>query len=421
MEKAPIIQRNRIWHIRRRVPKRYASIESREYVHLSLHTDSRSIAEGKWQGVWDNQVEAWEAKLAGDTADAEKRHAAAVELARVRGFRYLPTREVLELDTKDVLARVEASSDAREAAALLGTVDRPKITINKALEMYWDLAKDKTLRKSPDQIRRWKNPRLKAVRNFVHVCGDKPIDEITRDDILEFREWWYEKLAANTHTASSANKDLGHLSAVLKLVNSKKRLGLPLRDLLGELSFDESDQRRRPPFSTEWIKTKLLAEGALDGLNREARCVLLAMINTGARPSELTTLNGSTIDLTSRIPSISVRPDGRDTKSPNAIRQLPLLGVSLDAMRECPNGFPRYFDRPGLSATINNYLEAHKLKETENHTLSCLRHSFEDRMLAAGIDVRIRKDLMGHSKNGVVFGEGATLDHAATLLRPLAL
>jgi hypothetical protein len=53
-------------------------------VHLSLHTDSQSVAEGKWRAIRDNQVEAWEAKLAGDTADAEKRDAAARELVAAK-------------------------------------------------------------------------------------------------------------------------------------------------------------------------------------------------------------------------------------------------------------------------------------------------------------------------------------------------
>ncbi|MEP3895135.1 MAG: tyrosine-type recombinase/integrase [Litorimonas sp.] len=421
MAHAPIKLRENTWWLRRRVPKRYQSVENRKYVHVSLHTDSKSVAESKWRDVWNNEVEAWEARLAGDTADAEKRHAAAVELAKVRGFRYMPTQDVLKLPTEAILERVEAAKDVTDAAALLGTISKPKITVKKALAMYWDLARDKTLRKSPDQIRRWENPRKKAIRNFTLVCGDKSIDEISRDDMLDFRDWWYERLAAETHSAGSANKDIGHLSGILKLVNSKKRLGLDLPMGLSELTFPEGTQNRRPPFSTEWIKTKLLAEDALRGLNHEARCILLAMVNTGARPSELTTLNEATIDLVSSIPSISVKPDGRETKSPNAVRTLPLLGVSLEAMRDCPKGFPRYFDKPGLSATINKYLGAHGLKETPDHTLYCLRHSFEDRMLEASIDVRIRKDLMGHSKDGVVYGKGASLERTTKLLAPMAL
>ena len=65
-------------------------------------------------------------------------------------------------------------------------------------------------------------------------------------------------------TANSANKDLIHLGDVLKTVNTMKRLGLELP--LGELSFKEGEKQTRPPFSEEWIRTRLLAPGALDGL-----------------------------------------------------------------------------------------------------------------------------------------------------------
>jgi hypothetical protein len=84
MTKSPITLRNNTYYIRRRVPKRYALVEDRSMVHLSLHTDSQSVAEGKWRAIRDNQVEAWEAKLAGDTADAEKRDAAARELVAAK-------------------------------------------------------------------------------------------------------------------------------------------------------------------------------------------------------------------------------------------------------------------------------------------------------------------------------------------------
>jgi len=68
---------------------------------------------------------------------------------------------------------------------------------------------------------------------------------------------------------------------VLKTVNTMKRLGLSLP--LGELSFKEGEKLTRPPFSEDWIRTRLLATGALDGLNGQARALLLGMINTGLR------------------------------------------------------------------------------------------------------------------------------------------
>jgi integrase len=238
---------------------------------------------------------------------------------------------------------------------------------------------------------------------------------------LDFREWLLERIIAKEITPNSGNKDLGHLGDVLKTVNRLKRLGLDLAPILSELTFKEGEKRTRPPFSTKWIKQKILAPDALAGMNKEARCVVLAMINTGARPSELTTLNSGTIDLTSRIPSITIKTDGREVKTPSSLRTIPLLGVSLAAFQECPKGFPHYFDKPGLSATVNSFFTENGLRETPEHSFYSLRHSFEDRMLAAEIDERVRRDLMGHSLGRQRYGKGAELDHAARLLKPLVL
>ena len=89
-------------------------------------------------------------------------------------------------------------------------------------------------------------------------------------------------------------------------------------------------------------------------------------------------------------------------------------------MKECPEGFPRYFDKAGVSGTVNCYFDDHGLRQPPDHSLYSLRHSFEDRMLREGIDYRIRKDLMGQRLNGEIYGEGATLDQAAALLKPIS-
>ncbi len=74
-----------------------------------------------------------------------------------------------------------------------------------------------------------------------------------------------------------------------------------------------------------------------------------------------------------------------------------------------------------LSATVNKFLRANGLLETDDHSLYSLRHSFEERMLAAGIDDRIRRDLFGHALDRERYGGGASLEMARDLLIPLAL
>lgn len=416
-------------YLYKRVPKRYASVEPRKLVWVSLKTDSASTAKMKGDAVWEQLIAAWEAKLAGADGDAEQSFAAARDLAEAKGFRYLRADKVAELPLEEIRDRISAvtrandkqnSIDLREASALLGGAREPSLVISRCLELYWSLAKDRTLGKSPDQIRRWENPRKKAIQNLVQVIGDKPIDQITGDDMLDFRNWWVERLEVEELTPNSANKDLIHLGDVLKTVNRMKRLGLVLP--LSDLALKDIEAKTRPPFSREWITGRLLAPGALNGLNAEARTILLVMINTGCRPSELAALSGNTIRLEEDVPYISIEPEGRQMKSAYARRTIPLLGVSLDAIRACPEGFPRYRgSSAGLSATVNKYLRENGLMETPDHVLYSLRHSFEDRMLAAGIDDRVRRDLFGHRLTREKYGDGATLKQKQAMLQAAAL
>lgn len=418
--------RGKYYQLYKRVPKRYAAIEHRTFVWLSLHTDSKSIAESKADGAWAQMVAAWEARLAGDQTDAVKRFDAARELAAVRGFRYMDAATVAQRPLEDVIRRVQAVPskngipDRLEAAALLGGASSEGIKVSTSLDLYWKLAADKTLGKSEDQLRRWRNPRIKAVKNFIAVVADKPIAEITGDDMLDFRSWWLDRITAGEVSTNAANKDLVHLGDVLKTVNKMKRLGLVLP--LSDLSFKEGEAGKRPPFSIKFISEKLLAPSALDGLNPEARGILLTMINTGARPSELAGLTSKCIRLDHDVPHISIEPVERQLKSANARRVIALAGVSLDALSGFRDGFPRYRkSSASLSATVNKFLRANGLTETPDHTLYSLRHSFEDRLLAAGVDERIRRDLLGHALNRERYGAGASLEHLRDIVTKVAL
>ena len=144
------------------------------------------------------------------------------------------------------------------------------------------------------------------------------------------------------------------------------------------------------------------------------------MVNTGYRPSEGAALTEETIYLNGDVPHIRIEPDGRQLKSQYARREIPLTGVSLEAFTAFPEGFPRYRDSASLSATVNKYLKANGLLETPDHSFYSLRHSFEDRMLEAGIDERIRRDLFGHTLDRERYGKGASLARKAELLAGLA-
>ena len=252
-----IKKRGNIYQLVQRVPRRYQPVEARETVWISLHTDSETAAKVKAPLAWAQMIEAWDARLAGDSPDAESRLEAAKELAAMRGFRYLPAARVAKLPREELLQRIEAvqtSGDApvkTEAAAILGIVAEPAITVSRALELFWTLAKAKTLGKSEAQVKKWKSPIKQAIRDFIAVIGDKALHEITRDDVRSFRDWWLERIETEDLNPSNVNKNMDHFGKVLKLVNCSipehcidpRRLPLfiarsALRDLIAGLQAD---------------------------------------------------------------------------------------------------------------------------------------------------------------------------------------
>jgi len=421
-----ILMRNTTLYLRRAVPKRYRGIEPRAEVWLSLRTDSPKLAGDRAVTVWIDMLARWDAIMAGDTSEAEGKYLAALDVAKTHGFRFMPTAAIAALPVGKILDRVEVANartgeiDPKLIPGILGTAKKPEITLSRALDIYWEVAAEKADGKSMDQVRRWKNPRIKAFKNLIDVIGDVPLSEIDADRFLDFRDWWRRKLATKGLTRNSANKDFTHICSTLKEVVTMKRLGLTLPfDSLKAFS-ESAEKGIRLPFSETWIRDKLLAPRALDGLNLEARCLLLGIINTGYRPSEAQDLLPPHIRLDADVPHISIEPVNRTLKNDTSKRIIPLVGVSLEAFRACPGGFPRYAGKAGLSGTVNKFLRENGLAETPEHTFYGLRHSFEDRLLDRDVDERIRRDLMGHALGRQRYGKGASLEKLAAQIQLIA-
>lgn len=421
------ILRSGTYYIRRRVPARFASVEGRNEVWISLKTDSQKLAQEKAQRVWMEHLRAWEAQLLGQSDDAFERQKSAKLVAQGMGFDYVPIDQVAQLSTEAILERVEAAVSAigprneQTLSALLGAEPAQKLRLSEVLEKFWENSQDLILGKSADQVRRWKNPRKKAFANFISVVGDLPVDELTKSDFLQFRKWWLTRIEMESLTPNSANKDLVHLQSVLKKVNDLLSLNLTLE--FGGQKLKEKPKTDRPPFSDVWIVERILRPGALDGLNPEARAILLVMINTGCRPSEIAGLSPDEIVLDGPVPYIMIRNNiHRQLKSDPSKRDIPLVGISLEAMRRFPQGFAHYRAKPStLSATVNKYLRENGLLESQKHVMYSLRHSFEDRMLDAGIDDRIRRELFGHSLGREKYGDAGGINKKHQRLLGIAL
>lgn len=63
---------------------------------------------------------------------------------------------------------------------------------------------------------------------------------------------------------------------------------------------------------------------------------------------------------------------------------------------------------------------ARDLFPTENHRIYSLRHSFEKRMLEAGLDYGLRCLLMGHKNSRPSYGDGGSMSYRRNELLKIA-
>lgn len=426
----------------RRVPSEVAGMDRRApIIRQSLKTGQlgKAMALRDIHARADNEF--WGALLLGTPAEVALRgHRVSVARAAALGFTYRSAADIAMYEAPTaILERIEKVTavpvGSPEETALLGMADEKDQTITAAFEIYCsEIARDEIRGKSAAQRHAWKIRKAGAITTFVEICTDKKMSEVTRDDARKVYQYFMDRIAPKTGKATlganMGNRQIGTLRVLFREW-FKYQGDDDAKNPFDGLSFSEKKgakrKRRRPPFSVEWIKTKLLGKGALDGLNKEARGVFLTLVETGARLSEICNLKPENIVLDGPVPHIKIEPsedpdDPREIKTDSSVRVVPLVGVSLAAMKKNRKGFPRYKDRGNsLSATINKFLADNKLLETSEHVVYSLRHSFEDRLKAARIGDDMRRELMGHTINRPEYGQGYSLSAKQDDLTAIAL
>jgi integrase len=262
---------------------------------------------------------------------------------------------------------------------------------------------------SPDQQRKWRTAKKRAVEILIEQRGDKALQDLTREDALAFADWWEDRVVNEGISAGTANKNISHIGGMIRAVN--KRLQLRLDNVFAGTRIEGGRDGKRSPFSVDFIRRTILARGALDDLNDEARAIVHVVMETGARPSEIANLTASRIMLDADIPHIQIAGDRRLLKTEHSERVIPLVGMALDAMTHNTGGFPRYFDRGStLSAALMKHFKKEKLLPTPKHSIYSFRHSFKDRLKAVEAPEELIDELMGHSTGKPKYGDGYGLE-----------
>lgn len=429
------------WYYNRRPPSRFQHVESRHIIRHSLKTQVLQDARVRRDAleVADNaywQVLCVEAAANGGVSEAtiqveKKRHKAAASRALALGFAYIPT-DVLakEGSTKEILDRLnhlEQAAGPRGVApehvsdSLLGAVKRPKrpsLKVSEAFELYLDkISYDDQYNNDEDQLYSWKKTKRTSIGYFIKQMGDLEIEKITRDHALKYEDWWRDRMKSSKEgkkgvKPNTANRHIGNIRGLLtsyfKYIGKEDRQN-PFRNI----HFTGTSKSSVAPFENDWVRDRILIPGLFDGLNVDLKVMIYILIETGARMSEICNLMAEDIKLKEKVPYISIRPrSDRELKTPDSERDIPLVGVALEAMKLTPTGFEKYRGKGTLvSANLMKAFRKRDLLPTKDHVIYSLRHAFEKRMLEANVDYALRCTLMGHKNNRPAYGDCGSMEY----------
>lgn len=424
-------KRNGFWYLIRRVPRRYAALDPRGIVKLSTYIriadDPNAIKAAPIAAQLSRDLEeGWIALANGEKPKARKRYDDAVKDALGIGFNYATTDELMTRPVEELVKRFKAivlrrsGNMPEEVTAVLGGEDKPAIRTSEMLTEYEDLSRAYLSQMGPDQEQRWRTERARWVANVKAVIGDKPLGEVTREDALKYRRWLLDRITRGKVVIKTANKEIGGVSRMFNKISDAKALGFS--PVFAKLRIEGQEETQRPAYDAEFIQARILAPGMFDDLYEEARRSIYVMIETGLRPSEIANLTAKTIHLNHAVPYVEVEAEDRVLKTAPSKRKIPLVGVSLAAMRLQPRGFLRYrHDAHRLSTHVNRALASRGLRPTEKHTFYSVRHSFEDRLTELKtMPDKIQAYLMGHKYSRPKYGSDPRLDHLAEWLNKIA-
>jgi integrase len=424
--------RRGVWHYYRRVPTEYSHLDHRLHVKLStkirVANDRTGTKAGRVAAKLNATLEAyWRSLADGQAADQKQAYADAIKIARSWGLDYLSPAAIAQQPLDDLLTRVETLLTDRRIdntptrKAVLGGVEKPRIMLSDLFTEYEATQKTAMSKMSADQRRKWTSAKKRAVEILIEQRGDKALQDITRADAVAYADFWETRVIEEGISASSANKNISHIGGMIRAVDKRLQLGLDSGVFSGTRIEGGRDGKRHP-FAVDFIRDHVLADGALNGLNDEARDIVLVLMETGARPSEIANLSKARIVLDAEIPHIKIAAEGRLLKTDQSEREIPLVGVALAAMRRHPAGFPRYFDKgSNLSATLMKHFKARKLLPTPKHSVYSFRHAFKDRLKAAETPEEAIDELMGHSNGKPVYGHGYSLQLKRKYLQAICL
>lgn len=412
---------NGFWYYVRYVPSEVAHLDKRSKVVMStgirIADDPRGIQASKAVRKLDEEMLAyWTDLREGRDPNRVKRFDWATEMARRMGFTYVEGTEIRAqlgalMERVDKLKLLTSEQASKVRPVVFGEVpvvkQGPKV--GELLDRFEAIMKPALMKKSERQLDRWRTTRKTALKAFTGLVGEeKFVEDLTHDDAYALLEFWKERVLAGEVLIDTANKQIGYVASMFREIKEYERL--KMEDVFHRKVIRGGEKRQRRAFGVEHVQKVLLAAGAMDGLNDQARAIFYVVAELGLRPSEVCGLVKEDIHLNCKIPFIEIVEGHRELKTRNSRRTVPLVGVALEVMKHFPEGFDRYRDKGDvLSAVIQKHLKNSDLLECKGQSFYSLRHTFKDRLRRAKVNDEMIDMLMGHATGKEAYGDGYVL------------
>lgn len=250
---------------------------------------------------------------------------------------------------------------------------------------------------------------LRAFYRWFELTNGKACEvrEITPSDIREYRQYMQLQLRL---AASSVNRRLAAIKAFLRwAVESGKITGNPANNikLISKQKLSPRWLEKRDIYALEREAERNCQNArtsAAKFLAERDQAILILLMNTGLRISELCALDLADVTLSERKGSVIVR-SGKGEKQ----RTIPLNDVSRKALRSWLDvrgntnedlNSPLFRDRVGQRITTSGVhrrlAELGRRAGVELHA-HLLRHTFAKRLVDSGVSLEKVATLMGHS------------------------
>ncbi|MBK7311810.1 MAG: site-specific integrase [Sphingobacteriaceae bacterium] len=226
-----------------------------------------------------------------------------------------------------------------------------------------------------------------ALKTFLRYAGEKPISEISNQDLIEFNNSY---ILANKLSASFQNQVVNAIKLFLRIVENKKM------DV--ELIHRPKRAKVLPNvLSKEEVRLILNAHN-----NLKHKAMLSLIYSCGLRCGELLSLKPEHVDSKRNLLIIKQAKGRKDRIAPLSAKIIDMLRQYFIAAKPevylfegQKKGEP--YDVSSLQKVLKQSLE--KVKINKPVTLHWLRHSYATHLLENGTDLRYIQEILGHSRS----------------------